>query len=97
MMWKKCCSTCDSVGLSWTGEVVGAYSFSIGHGVSLLKKVASARMLHQANDMQNVASYQLRRKVIFPLKYAYWQGCIIIFGIFLKFTHYHLTGPAYHK
>lgn len=69
MMWEKCCSTRDLVGLSWTGEVVGAYSFSIGHGVSSLKKVASARMLHQANDMQNVVSYQLRRKVKFSLKY----------------------------
>uniref|UniRef100_A0A7N0UXF0 PH domain-containing protein n=1 Tax=Kalanchoe fedtschenkoi TaxID=63787 RepID=A0A7N0UXF0_KALFE len=44
------------------GEVVGSFSFSIGHGVSTLKKVASARMLHQANDMQNVVSYPLRRK-----------------------------------
>ncbi|CAM8996430.1 unnamed protein product [Rhodiola kirilowii] len=44
------------------GEVIGAYSFSIGHGVSLLKKVASARMLHQANDMKNAVSYPLRRK-----------------------------------
>ncbi|CAM9004161.1 unnamed protein product [Rhodiola kirilowii] len=44
------------------GEVVGAFSFSLGHGVNALTKVASARMLHQVNDMQNVVSYPLRRK-----------------------------------
>ncbi|KAE9455056.1 hypothetical protein C3L33_13039, partial [Rhododendron williamsianum] len=44
------------------GEVVGASSFSVGHGVNTLKKVASVRMLHQSPDGQHIMSYPLRRK-----------------------------------
>ncbi|KAK3187934.1 hypothetical protein Dsin_027495 [Dipteronia sinensis] len=44
------------------GEVVGALSFPVGHGVNTLKKVSSARMLHQPHDIQNIVSYSLRRK-----------------------------------
>lgn len=44
------------------GEVVGAFSFSVGHGVNTLKKVTSARMLHQAYDVDNAVSYPLRRR-----------------------------------
>ncbi|KAK1591812.1 hypothetical protein Q3G72_014066 [Acer saccharum] len=44
------------------GEVVGALSFPVGHGVNTLKKVSSARMLHQPYDIQNIVSYSLRRK-----------------------------------
>ncbi|KAL3831089.1 hypothetical protein ACJIZ3_019891 [Penstemon smallii] len=44
------------------GEVVGACSFSVGHGMSILKKVASVKMLHQTSDVPNFASYQLKRR-----------------------------------
>ncbi|XWS14258.1 hypothetical protein CRYUN_Cryun36dG0107400 [Craigia yunnanensis] len=44
------------------GEVVGALSFPVGHGANILKKVSSARMLSQRNDIQNIESYPLRRK-----------------------------------
>jgi vacuolar protein sorting-associated protein 13A/C len=42
------------------GEVVGACAFSVGHGESSLKKVASIKMLHQASDSQNTVSYPLK-------------------------------------
>ncbi|KAH6757936.1 calcium-dependent lipid-binding family protein [Perilla frutescens var. hirtella] len=44
------------------GEVVGACSLSVGHGVGMLKKVASVKMLHQTSDVQSIKSYPLRRK-----------------------------------
>ncbi|WOH07393.1 hypothetical protein DCAR_0726823 [Daucus carota subsp. sativus] len=46
------------------GEVVGASSFSVGHGANPLKKVASVKMLHQASEVQNIAAYPLRRTVL---------------------------------
>ncbi|XP_074383059.1 uncharacterized protein LOC141724723 isoform X2 [Apium graveolens] len=45
------------------GEVVGASSFSVGHGANPLKKVASVKMLNQASEVQNIAAYPLRRTV----------------------------------
>ncbi|TKY54291.1 Vacuolar protein sorting-associated protein 13C [Spatholobus suberectus] len=45
------------------GEVVGALSFSVGHGASVLKKVASMRMFHIPNDVQNIRSYPVSRLV----------------------------------
>ncbi|KAG9136747.1 hypothetical protein Leryth_004514 [Lithospermum erythrorhizon] len=45
------------------GEVVGAASFSVaGHGTSILKKVASSRMMHHASEIQNVVSYPLKKR-----------------------------------
>ncbi|KAK6160946.1 hypothetical protein DH2020_004327 [Rehmannia glutinosa] len=44
------------------GEVVGACSFSVGHGTSMLKKVASVKMLNQTSDVQSIVSYPLKRK-----------------------------------
>ncbi|KAK6779427.1 hypothetical protein RDI58_021611 [Solanum bulbocastanum] len=44
------------------GEVVGASSFSIGHGPNILKKVASLRMLHQVSDVENFGCYPLRKR-----------------------------------
>ncbi|XP_028051145.1 uncharacterized protein LOC114255802 isoform X2 [Camellia sinensis] len=44
------------------GEVVGASSFSVGHGANTLKKVASVRMLHQPPDGQHIVSYPLKTK-----------------------------------
>ncbi|GAB2216278.1 hypothetical protein Droror1_Dr00024048 [Drosera rotundifolia] len=44
------------------GEVVGAASFPVRHGANTLRKISSARMLHQQHDLQNVASYPLRRR-----------------------------------
>jgi vacuolar protein sorting-associated protein 13A/C len=49
------------------GEVVGALSLPVGQGAVMLKKVASARMLNQPHDFQNVMSCPLRRRV----SYAY--------------------------
>lgn len=46
-----------------TGEVVGASSFSVGHGPSILKKAASLRMLHQVSDVENFGCYPLRKRV----------------------------------
>ncbi|KAL3639166.1 hypothetical protein CASFOL_017073 [Castilleja foliolosa] len=43
-------------------EVVGACSFSVGHGTGLLRKVASVKMLHQMSDVQSVTSYLLKSK-----------------------------------
>ncbi|WVZ12338.1 hypothetical protein V8G54_016868 [Vigna mungo] len=43
------------------GEVVGALSFSVGHGANTLKKVASVRMFQPANDAQSIRSYPLSR------------------------------------
>lgn len=45
------------------GEVVGASSFSVGHGANALKKVSSVKMLHQASEVQNILSYPLKRTV----------------------------------
>ncbi|KDP27978.1 hypothetical protein JCGZ_19058 [Jatropha curcas] len=45
------------------GEVVGALSLPVGHGTVMLKKLASARMLHQPSSVQNTVSYPLRRRV----------------------------------
>ena len=42
---------------------MGASSFSVGHGVNTLKKVASVRMLQQLPDDQHIVSYPLRKKV----------------------------------
>lgn len=44
------------------GEVVGASSFSMGHGANALKKVASVRMLNHTSDAQNVVSYPLKKR-----------------------------------
>ncbi|CAN4121397.1 unnamed protein product [Withania somnifera] len=44
------------------GEVVGASSFSVGHGPSILKKVTSLRMLHQVSDVENFGCYPLRKR-----------------------------------
>lgn len=46
-----------------TGEVVGALSFSVGHGANILKKAASMRMFHTPNDVQHIRSYPLSRLV----------------------------------
>ncbi|KAJ4956285.1 hypothetical protein NE237_013068 [Protea cynaroides] len=44
------------------GEVVGASSIPVGHGINTLKKVASVRMLHQSSDGQKLVSYPLTGK-----------------------------------
>ncbi|GAB2300237.1 hypothetical protein Dimus_034275 [Dionaea muscipula] len=44
------------------GEVVGAAAFPIRRGTSILRKISSARMLHQQYDLQNIASHPLRRR-----------------------------------
>ncbi|KAL0308081.1 UNVERIFIED_CONTAM: putative vacuolar protein sorting-associated protein 13A, partial [Sesamum angustifolium] len=42
------------------GEVVGACSFSVGHGASMLKKIASVKMIHQTTNVKGIASYPLK-------------------------------------
>lgn len=42
---------------------MGACSISVAHGVGMLKKIASVKMLHQTSDVQSVTSYPLRKKV----------------------------------
>ncbi|KAJ4843890.1 hypothetical protein Tsubulata_025940 [Turnera subulata] len=44
------------------GEVVGAVSLPVGHGSVTLKKIASARMLHQQHDLQKIISCPLKRR-----------------------------------
>ncbi|KAK8661863.1 hypothetical protein V6N13_091452 [Hibiscus sabdariffa] len=44
------------------GEVVGALSFPVGRGASILKKVSSGRILSQRTDNHHIESYPLRRK-----------------------------------
>ncbi|XP_031738035.1 uncharacterized protein LOC101213129 isoform X1 [Cucumis sativus] len=44
------------------GEVVGALSFSVGYGSSVLKKIASVRMVHQTNDLHNIVPYTLKKR-----------------------------------
>ncbi|MCD7461324.1 hypothetical protein HAX54_045894 [Datura stramonium] len=47
------------------GEVVGVVKPfpSVGHGPSILKKVASIRVLHQVSDVENFGCYPLRKRV----------------------------------
>ncbi|KAK9670363.1 hypothetical protein RND81_13G196500 [Saponaria officinalis] len=44
------------------GEVVGAASFSIGHGTNTLKKISSSRMLNQQHNFEKIASYPLQKR-----------------------------------
>ncbi|RAL47445.1 hypothetical protein DM860_013410 [Cuscuta australis] len=44
------------------GEVVGAASFSVGHGSSVLKKIASVRMLHSTSNAEKILCHPLKRK-----------------------------------
>ncbi|XP_058093613.1 uncharacterized protein LOC131239768 [Magnolia sinica] len=44
------------------GEVIGAFSIDIGNSVGKLKRLASASMLHQPNDVKNLSSYPLQRR-----------------------------------
>lgn len=60
--------------LSNVGEVVGASSFSVGHGANRLKKVASVKMLNQACGVQNIAAYPLRSTVSRFCSYLYLHG-----------------------
>ncbi|XP_020230234.1 uncharacterized protein LOC109811015 [Cajanus cajan] len=57
------------------GEVVGALSFSVGHGASILKKVASVRMFPTPNDAQNIKSYPLSTSVQQNVE-AMHNGCL---------------------
>lgn len=72
------------------GEVVGAFSFSVGHGANILKKVASVRMAHQAHENQNIMSYPLKRKVRFSFLLCGNAILIFTFCIFHAFTHLHV-------
>ncbi|CAN8243432.1 unnamed protein product, partial [Cochlearia groenlandica] len=60
------------------GEVVGSLSFPVGHGQSTFKKIASARMLHQASDAENISSYTLQRKVSYNAEDIHDNGCLLV-------------------
>ncbi|KAK7264763.1 hypothetical protein RJT34_32373 [Clitoria ternatea] len=60
------------------GEVVGALSFSVGHGANILKKVASVRMFQQPNDVQNIRVYPLSRLVQHSNAEAINDGCLYV-------------------
>lgn len=57
------------------GDVVGALSFSVGHGANILKKVASVRMFHQPCDVQNIRSYPLTRLVSYYILHHFNRIC----------------------
>ncbi|KAI4370200.1 hypothetical protein MLD38_018571 [Melastoma candidum] len=44
------------------GEVVGAFSFPVGHGANTLKKLSSSRLLYQPHDAHSIVSYPLKRR-----------------------------------
>ncbi|XP_015087740.1 uncharacterized protein LOC107031055 isoform X1 [Solanum pennellii] len=60
------------------GEVVGASSFSVGHGPSILKKVASLRMLHQVSDVENFGCYPLRKRGQLSSNDTNSCGCLFV-------------------
>ncbi|XP_015161501.1 uncharacterized protein [Solanum tuberosum] len=60
------------------GEVVGASSFSVGHGPSILKKVASLRMLHQVSDVENFGCYPLRKRGQLNSNDSNSCGCLFV-------------------
>lgn len=57
------------------GDVVGALSFSVGHGANTLKKVASVRMFHQPYDAQNIRSYPFTRMVSYHSLHCFYHIC----------------------
>lgn len=59
------------------GEVVGALSFSVGHGANILRKVASVKMFHQAHESQNLVSYPLKSKLN-NLDDVQDYGCLLV-------------------
>ncbi|KAK8671255.1 hypothetical protein V6N13_037855 [Hibiscus sabdariffa] len=59
------------------GEVVGALSFPVGRGASILKKVSSGRILSQRTDNQHIESYPLRRKFN-NVEDMHGHGCLAI-------------------
>ncbi|GMH18990.1 hypothetical protein Nepgr_020831 [Nepenthes gracilis] len=61
------------------GEVVGASSFPIEHGTNSLRKIASARMLHQQYDVQNIVSHPLRRRDLIDNEEVMSNyGCLLV-------------------
>ncbi|XP_057475541.1 uncharacterized protein LOC130763619 isoform X1 [Actinidia eriantha] len=60
------------------GDVVGASSFYVGHGVNTLKKVASVRMLQQLPDDQHIVSYPLRKKGQPNREDIISSGCLLV-------------------
>ncbi|KAG8370579.1 hypothetical protein BUALT_Bualt14G0131800 [Buddleja alternifolia] len=65
------------------GEVVGACSFSVGHGMSVLKKIASVKMLQQTCDVQNIASYPLKRKG-HHIDEMHSTGCLFVSSSYIE-------------
>ncbi|KAG8658937.1 uncharacterized protein LOC110610326 isoform X2 [Manihot esculenta] len=67
------------------GEVVGALSLPVGNGSAMLKKVASARMLHQPANMQNIVSYPLRRRTLqHNVKQLHDIGCLLVSATYFE-------------
>lgn len=59
--------------------MVGASSFSMGHGANALKKVASVRMLNHTSDAKNVVSYPLKKRVGFSILFLHVYSDVYIF------------------
>ncbi|KAJ8767440.1 hypothetical protein K2173_017484 [Erythroxylum novogranatense] len=69
------------------GEVIGAFSLPVGHGVNMLKKVASVRMLHQPQDFQNTLTCPLRRKVqLENIDDLHESGCLVVSTVYFERT-----------
>ncbi|XP_075085926.1 uncharacterized protein LOC107782497 [Nicotiana tabacum] len=66
------------------GEVVGASSFSVAHGPSILKKVASLRMLHQVSDVENFGCYPLRRRGQLNSNETNSCGCLFVSTLYFE-------------
>lgn len=81
------------------GDVVGALSFSVGHGANTLKKVASVRMLHQPYEAQNIRSYPFTIMVSYHSLHCFYQICpsdklLISIKYFASFLFTFFAGSA---
>lgn len=66
----------QNLSLHHAGDVVGALSFSVGHGANILKKVASVRMFHQPHDVPNIRSYPLNKMVSYYILNQFNRICL---------------------
>ncbi|XP_051130647.1 uncharacterized protein LOC127251100 isoform X2 [Andrographis paniculata] len=64
------------------GEVVGACSFPVGHGASMLKKVSSVKMLHQTTNNQSIETYPLKRRSQYSCESS--SCCLLVSTAFIE-------------
>lgn len=89
LLWSQNCCFND------IGEVVGALSFSVGQDANMLRKLASAKVLHHGHNIQNTVSYPLKRTVSFLFWYYLHMFCDIsrihvsgVMSIFFFFNYF---------